>query len=256
MDEAIRFLLTLQNYDMRLCELIQNHSHIPQNIAALEGDIEMSNRKIIQEKNAIQNAKLETQKLEKDFKSSEEMIAAGKYKLAFTKNPKEYEILAKTIADEECKMAQLEELLLRGMLENDSRQLEFSNLQQTVGVEIQRLQNEKERQRQLSAHLEENIAELNHKIAVIRGIIQENHGRWLRHYDETKKAIRKMPCIVFVKNNQYCGGCNLRLSGNIAAPDPDFPFTICESCARLISIDSPAVEVAVEVSGEGDVEIN
>jgi predicted nucleic acid-binding Zn-ribbon protein len=256
MDEAIRFLLTLQDYDMRLCKLIQNRSHIPQNITALDGDIEMSSQKIIQEKNAIQNVKLETQKLEKDFKSSEEMIVAGKYKLAFTKSHREYEILAKTIADEERKVAQLEEVLLKRMLENDSRQLEFASLQQTVNSEIQRIQNEKERQQQLSAHLEENIAELNHKIAVIRGIIQENHGRWLRHYDETKKAIRKMPCIVFVKNDQYCGGCNLRLSGNIAAPDPDFPFIICESCARLILIDSPTVEVAVEANGEDNVDAN
>ncbi|MDR1303576.1 MAG: hypothetical protein LBJ81_03100 [Puniceicoccales bacterium] len=255
MDEAIRFLLALQDYDMRLRELMQNRSHIPQNIAALDEDIEASNRKIIQEKNAIQNAKLETQKLEKDFKSSEEMIAAGKYKLAFTKNSREYEILAKTIADEERKVAQWEELLLERMLENDSRQSEFSHLQEAANGEIQRLQNEKERQRQLSTHLEENIAELNRKIAAMRGIIQENHGRWLRHYDETKRAIRKMPCIVFVKNNQYCGGCNLKLSGNISAPDPAFPFIICESCARLISI-APALEVAAEASGEGEGDIN
>jgi predicted nucleic acid-binding Zn-ribbon protein len=233
MDEAIQFLLTLQSYDMRLHELMQNLSNISPNIAALDADIDQLNQKMIQKKISIQNVKLEIQKWEKDLKSLEEIIVANKYKLAVIKNLKEYEILAKKIKEEECKTAQLEELLLNRMFEIDSMQLEFSNLQQTVDGEIQRLQDAKEKQRQFADNLKENIAELSHKIVGIRGIIQSNHAHWLRHYDGTKKAVRKMPCIVYVKN-YCCGGCNLKLSGSISALDPAFPFVICESCARMI----------------------
>jgi hypothetical protein len=56
------------------------------------------------------------------------------------------------------------------MLKVDSMQLEFSNLQQTVDAEMQRLRDAKEKQQQLSAHWKENIAE-RFKIGGILGII-------------------------------------------------------------------------------------
>ncbi|MDR1590802.1 MAG: hypothetical protein LBR92_02275 [Puniceicoccales bacterium] len=241
MDEAIQFLLTLQNYDMRLSELEQNLSNIPQNIADLATNIAQLNRKIVREKEQIQSVKLNIQKLEKEIQGIEEKIAIDKYKLALARNPKESESLAKKIEDEQCKISLQEELLLQTMLELDDKKIEFSAFQQTAQDEIFKIQSEQEYQQQRTVDLEKNRVEIQNKIAVMRSILQENHVHWLQHYDKTKKAIHKMPCVVAFRPGNVCGGCHLKLSDyNDQTTDPYFPFMICESCARMIM--SPAAK--------------
>ncbi|MDR1906777.1 MAG: hypothetical protein LBQ03_00965 [Puniceicoccales bacterium] len=235
MDETIQFLLTLQNYDMRLDELARNLENIPQNIVRLEADIGQRNQRIVQEKTQIQGTKLETQKSEKEMQQIEGEIATARYKLALSKIPKESDILTKKIEDGMDKAAQMEEMLLHKMFELDSKEAEFSILQRTSTEEIQKLRNEQEYQRQLAVDLEKNIIEVQNKIVVMRKILQENCAHWLQHYDRTKKAIHKMPCIVERKPGNFCGGCHLKLSDyNDQTIDSKFPFMICESCARMI----------------------
>jgi predicted nucleic acid-binding Zn-ribbon protein len=250
MDETIQFLLTLQNYDMRLDELERNLRDIPQNIAGLEEVDNQWNQKTAQEKAQIQNIKLEIQKLEKEIQVIEETIATCKYKLALTRNSKESESLAKKIEDEQRKMVQQEESLLGKMFELDDREAKFSILQQTARDEILRTQDEQKYQRQRITDLEKNRTEVQSKIAVMRKILQENHSDWLWHYDGTKKAIHKMPCVVELKGGNVCGGCHLKLSDyNDQRVDSDFPFIICESCARMIIV---AKELCPPDPGPGD----
>jgi predicted nucleic acid-binding Zn-ribbon protein len=237
MDEAIRFLLTLQNYDMRFGELEQNLNDSPQNIADLEANIDQWNRKIIREKDQIQSIKLEIQKLEKEIQVVEETITTCKYRLALTRNLKESETLAKKIEDEQRKMSQQEELLLHGMLELDDKESEFSRIQQTAQDEILKIRNNQEYQRQWISDLEKNRAELQNKIAVMRDILRESYPLWLQHYDRTKGAIYKMPCIVELRPGNICGGCHLKLLDyDDQKVNPHFPLMICESCGRMIIV--------------------
>jgi predicted nucleic acid-binding Zn-ribbon protein len=235
MNEAIQLLLALQNYDMRLIELERILCHIPQAIADLETTTAQWNQKITQEKEQIQNTKLEIQKLEKEISSSEEIITTYKYKLAFTKNPRESENLTKKIEDERNKMSQWEELSLHKMFELDDKKIKLSISEQAAQNEILKIQNEREYEQQQIVNLEKNKTEIQNKIAAMRKILQENHDHWLYHYDKTKKAIHKMPCVVELRSGNFCGGCHLKLSDyNNQTSDPRFPFMICESCARMI----------------------
>jgi predicted nucleic acid-binding Zn-ribbon protein len=237
MDEAIQFLLTLQNYDMRLDELERNLRDLPQDIADLEMNIVQWNQQIDQEKAQIQNVKLEIQKLEREIQVIEETIATCKYKLALTRNSKESESLTKKIEEEQRKMAQREESLLSKMFALDDREAEFSTLQQSAQEEVLKIQREQEYQRQRITDLGENGTEVQDKIAAMRKILHESHSDWLQRYDGTKKAIHKMPCVVELKAGNVCGGCHLKLSDyNGQRIDSDFPFMICESCARMIII--------------------
>jgi predicted nucleic acid-binding Zn-ribbon protein len=218
---------------MRLIELERNLNDIPQNIADLEAAVTQWNQKITQEKKQIQDIKLEIQKLEKEISSSEEIVATCKYKLAFTKNPKEYESLARKIEDEQNKISQLEELSLHKMFALDDKKLSIS--EQITQNEILKIQNERKHQQQRIVDLEKNKFEIQNKITVMREILQKNHTHWLHHYDRTKKAVHKMPCVVELKPGNFCGGCHLKLSDyNDQMTDSHFPFTICESCARMI----------------------
>jgi predicted nucleic acid-binding Zn-ribbon protein len=218
---------------MRLIELERNLNDIPQSIADLEVAIAQWNRKITQEKEQIQNIKLEIQKLEKEISSSEETIATCKYKLAFTKNPKESENLTKRIEEEQNKISQWEELSLHKMFELDDKKLSTS--EQIAQDEILKIQNEREHQQQRTLDLEKNKSEIKNKIAVMRKVLQENHTHWLHYYDKTKKAIHKMPCVVELNPGNFCGGCHLKRSDyNDQTVDSHFPFIICESCARMI----------------------
>jgi predicted nucleic acid-binding Zn-ribbon protein len=173
--------------------------------------------------------------LETTLRCCEAALRENQRKLTFTPNPKEYKNLEQKIAVEEQKIAQLEELWLNKTLEMESKEAELAGLQQTSNGEAQKLQEEWNRQEQYSQNLEGNRAELRGKIEAMRKIVKESHNHWLRPYDETKKAVRKMPCIVELRGGNFCGGCNLKLSdySNLTA-NPQFPFAVCESCARLI----------------------
>jgi predicted nucleic acid-binding Zn-ribbon protein len=235
MDEAIQFLLTLQDYDMHLDELERNLKNFPKSIADSEADIGQWNQKIAQEKIQNQSIKLEIKGLEKEIEEIKEAVTASRHRLAFTRSPRELESLTKKIEDRTCKLEQMEEQLLVKMFEIDSKEADFSLLQQTSAEEIQKLSNEREYRQQLAIKLEKNKAEVRDKIAVMRKILQENHGHWLQHYDRTKRTIRKMPCVVGLELGNFCGGCHLKLSDyNSRTVDRNFPFMICESCARMI----------------------
>jgi predicted nucleic acid-binding Zn-ribbon protein len=256
MEEAIQFLFNLQSYDMRLVELIQNLANVPQNIVDFDERIEQLKQNIVQEKTQIQDRKLEIQKLEKEVKSSEEGIISIKHKLAFTKNLQDYNNLAQKIAGEESKITHTEEILLAKMFEVDSLETEFADRQQIVALEIQKLRNEQDHQRQRTVDLEENINKVQNKIAVMRQILQENHTHWLQCYDNTKKAIRRMPCIVELRNVNFCGGCHLKLSDyQDKTVDPHFPFMICDSCARMILL-SPEMDFDETENDSDGVEIS
>ncbi|MDR2812215.1 MAG: hypothetical protein LBB05_00240 [Puniceicoccales bacterium] len=237
MDEAIQFLLTLQNYDMRFNELEQNLKSIPQSVTDLKATIAQWEQKITQEKAQIQNIKLKIQKLEKEMSSAEEIITTCKCKLTFTRNPKESENLTKKVEDEQHKIMQMEELLLGKMFELEDKEAEFSTFQQTTQNEILKIKNEQKYQQQRTVDLEKNRTEVQNKIAAMRKILQENHAHWLHHYDRTKKTIHKMPCVVELRSGNVCGGCHLKLSSyNNQTINSNFPFIICESCARMIVI--------------------
>ena len=74
-------------------------------------------------------------------------------------------------------------------------------------------------------------------------MITENSPELLRYYDQTKKAVRHLPCIVYVTEQGNCGGCHLKLLHT------ESRFTIgpiacctCESCGRIVILsdaDSP-----------------
>ncbi|MDR1366325.1 MAG: hypothetical protein LBJ13_00210 [Puniceicoccales bacterium] len=233
MDEAIRFLLTLQSYDMRFNELERKLKNIPKSIADLEMNIVQWDRKIAQEKEQVQNVKLEIQKLEKKIQTLEETLVASKYRLALTRNPKESGNLTKKIEDEWLKMSQQEELLLGKMFELDTKETEFSTLLRTAQNEIFKIQNEQKCQREQITDLEKNKGEIQNKIAVMRNILRENHAHWLQYYDGIRGV--KMPRIVELRSDNICGGCHLKLSNyNDQRVDSNFPFIICESCGRMI----------------------
>jgi predicted nucleic acid-binding Zn-ribbon protein len=241
MDESIQFLLTLQSYDMRASELMQKLAHLPGEIETLDRRIKEVESQWLQKKEKIKNLNQNIRNREQDLQSIEDQVAKDKYKLALTKNPQEYAILSKKIDANGKKIETLEEELIAKLMEFDGENAQLKNEQSINGEKIEGIKAEKNGKLGMVVKLKENGDEIGQKIKTIRQVLLENHPHWLERYDRAQKAIRKMPCIVHLKNDQYCGGCNLKLSGNNFAVDGTFPFAVCESCARLILIASEEI---------------
>ncbi|MDR2806756.1 MAG: hypothetical protein LBB11_01195 [Puniceicoccales bacterium] len=239
MDEYIQFMLALQDYEIRSLELTRKLGHIPQEIRDLDFKIDAYKQQQLRQMEKAQNLKKMIRDVEQNLKFEEDQLNQNKSKLNLVKNQQEYKIFSKKIEDNTRKIEALEETLMTKLLELDEFNLrsgENASASTCEEENIAIIKNQRAEKEATISHLIENNEEIKSKMMAIRDILQKNYPICLRYYDGAKQAIHKMPAVVYLKDERYCGGCHLKLSHGNLILDHGLPFIVCESCARLVLI--------------------
>ena len=226
---AVDNLLILQARDTRRLGLEAELAMIPGGIEAVE-------KKILAEKNAIEDARAEMKSLEAQKKLIETEIGSAQTTLAKYKTQQslvrkndEYQALGQQIATTEADIGALEEKQLGVMFAIDEAVAKFAAAEKVLKDNIAgheaRIAMFRESEKNLSAEL----AGVRAGVLAARAPLDE---LTLRLYDRI--AERSQPVIAAARGAN-CGGCHLRLSGeNETAARKGESLALCDQCGRII----------------------
>ena len=236
---AIESLLILQDRDTKRLGLEAQLKGVPRDIAAVEG-------KIAAEKAAIESAKLELRELETKKKLLETEIGSAETKLAkyrtqqsMVKKNDEYQALGHEIETTEKTIGEFEGQELEIMYLIDEAKKKFAAAEAVLKANISghegRIRTLRERETNIAAELKAAQAEL----ATARGPVGEPR---LRVYDRI--AARQQPAVVPIVHIDKCGGCHLKVSGDVVSAargkgaDPLAALPTCDQCGRIVYWES------------------
>lgn len=232
---VIESLLILQDRDSKRLGVETQLKAVPRDIAAVEA-------KIAAEKAAIEAAKLELRELESKKKLIETEIGSAETKLAkyktqqsLVKKNDEYQALGHEIETTEKAIGEFEGQELEVMYLIDEAKKKFAAAEAVLKANISGHESKikvlKERETNLAAELKTCQAD----VATARGPVGEPK---LRIYDRI--ATRQQPVIVAIVHGDKCGGCHLKISGDVVSaartktPDPLAALPTCDQCGRIV----------------------
>jgi len=231
---AIESLLILQDRDSKRLGLEANLKSVPRDMALVEA-------KIAAEKTAIERAKQELKELETKKKLLETEIGSaetsvGKYRTqqSLVKKNDEYQALGHQIETTEKTIGEFEEQELGIMYQIDEAKKKFAAAEAVLKANISgheaRIKTLRERETNVAAELKTAQAD----VATARGPVGERN---LRVYDRI--AVRQQPTIVPIVHTDKCGGCHLKVSGDVVSaargkPDPLAALPTCDQCGRIV----------------------
>ena len=226
---AIEKLLILQARDATRLGLESELTLIP-------GEIEAVEKKILAEKTAIEDARVELMSLESNKKVIETEIGAAQATLARYKTQQslvrkndEYQALGQQIETTEAGIGALEEKELGVMFAIDEAKLKFAAAEKSLKDNIAGHEARISMFRDREKNLVEELAGARAEVAAAREPLDE---LTLRLYDRIAAVSR--PTVAAVRGGN-CGGCHLKVSGeNESAVRKGDTLTICDQCGRII----------------------
>jgi Zn-ribbon protein, possibly nucleic acid-binding len=229
---ALDSLLILQDRDSKRRGIEQQLKAIPADIAAVE-------KKIADEKAAIEAARtelreLESQKklLETEIGSAEQTLARYKTQQVTVRKNDEYQALGQQIAATEEAISALEEKELAVMYAIDEAKKRFAAaeavLKENIAGHEARIRTHRER----AASLEAELAQAQEAFAQARTAVDEPS---LRVYDRV--AARQTPVIVAIRGGK-CSGCHLKISGEVdSVARKGEKLATCDQCGRIVWLE-------------------
>ena len=232
---TIESLLILQDRDTKRLGLEAQ-------LKATPGDIAKVEQRIATEKAAIEAARLEHKHLESKKKLLETEIGSAADKMAKyrtqqsqVRKNEEYQALGHEIETTQAAIGEMEGQELEVMYAIDEAKKKFVTAEAVLKANISghegRIKALREREISLTAELKTAQAE----VATARGPVGEPR---LRVYDRI--AARQMPVVVPLVSSDKCGGCHLKVSGDVISAargkgtDPLAALPSCDQCGRIV----------------------
>jgi hypothetical protein len=232
---AIETLLILQDRDMK-------RLGFETQLKAVPGDIGLVEAKIAAEKAAIETAKQELKELETKKKLLETEIGSAETKLAkyrtqqsLVKKNDEYQALGHEIENTEKAIGELEGQELEVMFLIDEAKKKFAAAEAVLKGNIAGHETRIKTLRERAVNLTAEVKVAQADVATARGPVGEPR---LRVYDRI--AARQMPALVPIVHTDKCGGCHLKVSGDVVSAargkgaDPLAALPTCDQCGRIV----------------------
>ena len=232
---AIESLLILQDRDVKRLALEGQLKGVPRDIAAVEA-------KIAAEKAAIEAAKQELRELEVKKKGLENEIGSAEGKLAkyrtqqsMVKKNDEYQALGHEIETTEKAIGDFEGQELEIMYLIDEAKKRFVAAEAVLKGNISGHETRIKILRERDLNVADELKGARVEVATARGLVGERN---LRVYDRI--AARQMPVVVPLVSLDKCGGCHLKVSGDVISAargkgtDPLVVLPTCDQCGRIV----------------------
>ena len=232
---AIESLLILQDRDVKRLALEGQLKGVPRDIAAVEA-------KIAAEKASIEAAKQELRELEVKKKALENEIGSAEGKLAkyrtqqsMVKKNDEYQALGHEIETTEKAIGEFEGQELEIMYLIDEAKKRFVAAEAVLKGNISGHETRIKILRERDVNVADELKGARGEVATARGPVGERN---LRVYDRI--AARQMPVVVPLVSLDKCGGCHLKVSGDVISAargkgtDPLAVLPTCDQCGRIV----------------------
>lgn len=224
-------LKTLQNVDLKIKEMEEELSRIPEIIKNIEKEIGKEKEGLVEEEEKIKNLKKEEKLKELSLKEVEEKITKLSSQLYAAKTNEEYKAFLKEMEFAKSEKAKLEDEILNMMEEIEEKEENFGNFKQNMQRNILKLQEKKKDTENKEKELKKKLKEiLETKDRLIKDIPQE----YIKIYEKIKKN-KGGVAVAQVTQDNRCSVClNPVPLQKVIEIQHDDKLFFCEYCGRIL----------------------
>jgi len=232
---AIESLLILQDRDVKRLALEGQLKGVPRDIAAVDAKIAAEKSAIETAKQALKDLEVRKKALENEIGSAEGKLAKYRTQQSMVKKNDEYQALGHEIETTEKAIGECEGQELEIMYLIDEAKKRFVAAEAVLKGNISGHETRIKILRERDLNVADELKGARVEVATARGPVGERN---LRVYDRI--AARQMPVVVPLVSLDKCGGCHLKVSGEVISTargkgnDPLVALPTCDQCGRIV----------------------
>jgi len=239
-------LLELDKLNQRIHALNQEIEALPQRVAAIEKKLAGTQAQLDAAKAALKQVDTNKRKFEGDIQALQQKISKYRDQSLNVKTNQEYKAINDEIAFAQAEIRKLEDKILDGMAETETREAEVKKADAELVAERKEIEKEQAEARDRTAEDKKQLDELTPKRDAIRAGLDENR---VRHYERATKlrgsgiaAVRDgkcMACYVMLRPQTY---------NDVQSDDH---VVTCDSCGRFLYYEAPPADAAAAAPANG-----
>lgn len=227
---TIAALLVLQERDVKVTGLTAELDRLPQQIAAVDEEIEARKAKFDDLK--VRTRQIETERKNIDLDVQSKQAAIGRYKTQQqqTRKNEEFSALSHEIEHVEKEISDLEDKELELMEAYDKGLAAITEAQKELGVAEEKLKTRKADLEKRSAAVAAELVGAKEKQTAAETAVDEDALARYRRILKSKKDVAIVPI-----HGGACGGCHMKLtSQTVITAKGGEHLASCENCGRLV----------------------
>ncbi len=230
MNPVVEKLLVLQERDLRVAALTAELEKIPQQLAAVESELESRREKFDQLKNATRQIEAERKRLDLDVQAKQATIARYKAQQLQTRKNEEFAALHHEIEHTQSEISAVEDRELELMEAYDRGLATVAEGQKELALFEEKAKQRRGELEKRSGVVAADLAAMKTKQAEAEALVPEDELARYRRILKSKKDVALVPI-----NHGACGGCHMKLTSQtvLSARGSD-GLTACENCGRLV----------------------
>lgn len=245
MHPDITKLLELDHLNQQITALNNEIAALPQRVAAIEKKLAGTQAQVDAAKATLKQVDSNKRKFEGEIQALQQKISKYRDQSLNVKTNQEYKAINDEIAFAQAEIRRLEDRILDGMGETETRELELKRAEAELAAERKEIEKEQTEARERTAEDKRQLAELTPKRDALRSSLDEAR---VRHYDRVVKL--RGSGIAAVRDGK-CMGCYVMLRPQTYNDvRGDEQVVICDSCGRFLYYEAPADVAAAAPAGE------
>ena len=236
MHSDLEHLIELQAVDATIARLHSEISALPRRMASIETKLNASKTQVEKVKASMKTSEQAKRTHESDIQTQQQKISKYKAQSLNVKTNPEYKALLEEIRFAEEAIQKLEDKILEGMIDTDTKKEELKAAENELKSETAEIEHEKEQARQITAKDEAELQQENAKRDELRKAISPDT---LAHYD---RVLKFRGSGLAMEKNGMCMGCRVFLRPQVLQHvHTNNEIIFCDQCQRILYSEAPAV---------------
>ena len=245
MDVQLELLIRLQQVDIKITQLQETITALPQNLRSVEEKLQQQKLVLEQADKAVPGEEARRRRLESDRKDQQQKLIKYREQSSSVKTNEQFHALQHEIGFVEAEIRRIEDEELTSMIKSEGLESQRAEARKASALQAKLVEEEKERTRIASESYQKELAVLQQERTKVRKGVNEP---LLAQYDRIASSSRKTALARAV--GQRCLSCQMSLRPQFWNQVREGTLLNCESCGRLLYFDPGPVTMPSSSSAE------
>jgi uncharacterized protein len=245
MDVQLELLIRLQQVDIKITQLQETITALPQNLRSVEEKLQQQKLVLEQADKAVPGEEARRRRLESDRKDQQQKLIKYREQSSSVKTNEQFHALQHEIGFVEAEIRRIEDEELTSMIKSEGLESQRAEARKASTLQAKLVEEEKERTRIASESYQKELAVLQQERTKLRKGVNEP---LLAQYDRIASSSRKTALARAV--GQRCLSCQMSLRPQFWNQVREGTLLNCESCGRLLYFDPGPVTMPSSSSAE------
>jgi predicted nucleic acid-binding Zn-ribbon protein len=245
MHSELEKLLQLDQADREIARLRAEIAALPRRVAEIETKLAGINAQLERDRKALKDVETARRKFEGDIQTLQQKISRYRDQMLAVKTNQEYKALGNEIQYAEQEIRLIEDKILEGMLEVESREKQLKLTEAEQKKQQAQVEKEKLEARTRTEQDQKRLAELLPRREELR---KQINADTVQHYD---RVLKLRGTAIAEAREQYCQACHVMLRPQVYNDIMAGEHVLtCDSCYRILYFNPDNVSTAAAGSGE------